>query len=73
MRRKGNVGVTENTDTEKQRVMWGWITAVFVPLVGIILGIVNMVKGTLGHGIGQIIASLFFWSFWAGFWAAFFG
>lgn len=51
----------------KALVTWGWVGAFLLPFVGIILGVVNIVKGKVGHGIGQIVVSLFMWGFWAGF------
>lgn len=57
----------ESSDKAKKFVQWGYATAVFLPIVGLGLGIYNAVKGRIGHGIGQIVLSIFFWSFWAGF------
>ena len=37
-----------------------FIFPIFFMLVGIILGIVNLTKGAIGHGITQIILSLVF-------------
>jgi len=37
-----------------------FIFPIFFMLVGIILGIINLVKGAIGHGILQIILSLIF-------------
>jgi len=37
----------------------GYLGALFFPLVGIIIGILVATKGKVGHGIGQIVLSIF--------------
>lgn len=66
----GTASVTETPEKAKQLITWGYVGAVLMPIVGIILGIVNMVKGRIGHGVGQITVSVFFWMFWIGFFGA---
>lgn len=36
----------------------GYITAVFIPIVGFIIGIVAMAKGRGGHGVIMLIISV---------------
>lgn len=62
----------ENPATSKSLITWGWVSAFLFPIVGIILGIVNIVKAQIGHGIGQIAVSIFMWAFWYGFVSAIF-
>jgi uncharacterized membrane protein YvbJ len=40
-------------------------------MVGIITGIVLVIKKRVGHGIGSIVLSILMMSFWAGFMPAF--
>lgn len=51
-------------------VIWGWISAFLMPLLGIIIGIITCVKGRVGTGIGMIFLSICMWGFWAGFFEA---
>ena len=64
------ISVPDSPNTTKKLIMWGWVTAVILPILGLGLGVYNAIKGNIGHGVGQIVVSLFFWSFWAGFFAA---
>jgi hypothetical protein len=53
-------------------VVGGWLTALLVPFVGLVVGVVLLAKGRrVGHGITILVASLFMSSFWLGFWPAF--
>ena len=58
-------------DDHRNLIVWGWIGAFLIPLVGIILAIILLTKGKVGHGIGQIGVSFFMMFFWVGFWPAF--
>lgn len=62
-----------STEVSKSLLVWGWITAVMMPVVGLILGIIVTVKKNWAHGIGMIVASIFFWNFWLGFMSGFMG
>ena len=62
----------ETVPNLKTLLIWGWITAIVVPIVGIVIGIVALVKRSYGHGVGIIVTSLFSWMVWAGFWMALF-
>ena len=42
--------------------MCGYLFAFLFPIVGLILGIVTCVKGSVGHGVAHILISLFFWA-----------
>ena len=42
----------------------GWISAVVVPIVGIIAGIIVAVRGKVGTGIAMIGTSILFWVVW---------
>jgi len=54
----------ELTQTER----WaGWIGALIMPIIGIIMGILAMTKGKIGEGVGMIILSVFMTFFWMGF------
>lgn len=35
----------------------GWVLTFLMPLIGLVIGIVVLAKGSEGHGIGQIIVS----------------
>lgn len=59
---------SSNVDSDGASTGWitaGYITAFLLPVVGIILGIVVMTKGSTGQGFGIIGASLISWLFWA--------
>jgi len=61
--------VKQSGEVSKALLVWGWVCAVLLPIVGLILGIVVTVKQRWGHGIGMIVASIFFWFFWIAFFA----
>jgi hypothetical protein len=52
-------------------VVCGYVTAVVVPVVGFVLGIILLVKGRVAHGVGVVLLSVFMTFFWAGFIPAF--
>ena len=62
---------SSNVTHDRKFIMWGWVTAFILPLLGIILGIYNTVKGEVSHGIGQVVVSIGMWAFWSGFFSAF--
>lgn len=39
-------------------VIWAWLLAVLVPLVGFILGAIAVAKGRTGHGVLTMILAL---------------
>ena len=43
-------------------IVCGYIFAVLFPLVGIVLGIVTITKGSTGHGVAHILISVFGWA-----------
>ena len=43
-------------------VICGYLFAFLIPIVGLILGIVVCVKGSVGHGVAHILISLFVWA-----------
>jgi len=57
-------------DSISKLIMWGWLGACLLPIVGLVIGIVLCVKGKINHGIGQIVVSIFSWIFWMAFVAA---
>ncbi len=57
----------ESPQAAKSLTIWGWVSAVVFPFAGIVLGVINIVKGRIGHGVGQIIVSLIMFSFWPAF------
>ena len=50
----------------------GYIMALLIPFIGIILGIYILTKGEVGHAIFVILFSLFMMQFWWGFWIGFY-
>ncbi|MEZ0580365.1 DUF2510 domain-containing protein [Nocardioides sp. MH1] len=42
----------------------GYITAIFIPVVGFIIGIVAMSKGRGGHGAAMLVISIVAFMFW---------
>lgn len=68
-----NANAPSNSDAaaSKKMVVWSYILAIVVPIVGIITGIVLVIKKRVGHGIGSIVLSILMMSFWAGFMPAF--
>lgn len=44
----------------------GYITAVLLPIVGFIIGIILIAKGKGGHGAGAMILAVLAFVFWAG-------
>ena len=49
-------------------VVAGYVTALLLPLVGFIIGIVLLAKDRTGHGLGAILLSIFaFWVIWPTF------
>ena len=43
----------------------GYITAILIPIIGFVVGIVVMAKGRSGHGIAMIIISIVAFVMWA--------
>jgi len=66
----GTVAPAQNED--KKLIFWGWFGAFTFPIVGAILGVWAIVKGKIGHGIGQIVVSYLMYHFWVAFWPSFF-
>ena len=46
----------------KTMITTGWICTFLFPVVGLIIGIINLVKGRASHGIGQIVVSMVMWA-----------
>ena len=65
---------TDDGDSQSSGLVTaGWLTAFLMPFVGLILGIVLLVKGRrIGHAIGILVVSVAMFAFWAEFWPAFF-
>lgn len=42
----------------------GWVGAAIMPIVGLVIGILSIVKGPKGVGIGMVVVSLIFWFLW---------
>jgi hypothetical protein len=62
---------TDNKSSDGNKlVVWAYILAILMPIVGVIMGIVLLTKNKTGHGICSIIASIFAFFFWLGFMAA---
>ena len=67
-RESGSNGDNSNTGL----VVGGWFAAFLMPFVGVIFGIVLLVKGNrIGNGVGILIVSLMMFGFWAAFLQAF--
>ncbi len=66
-----NVKSVESADTSKPmtqgELIAGWLGAVFIPLIGVIIGIVAMTRGRIGLGCGMLALSIFMFFFWIGF------
>jgi hypothetical protein len=60
-------GAGMSEESISKLIMWGWLGACLLPIVGLVIGIVLCVKGKINHGIGQVVVSLFSWAFWAAF------
>jgi len=54
----------------KSEIVCGWIGAFMMPIIGIIVGLILLTKGKVGHGVGQIAVSIFMSFFWYGFFSA---
>ena len=52
---------TQRGDVSKGLLVAGYLCAVLLPIAGIIIGIITLVKGVIGHGITIIGVSLFMW------------
>jgi predicted nucleic acid-binding Zn ribbon protein len=52
---------SESKDNTTSLVVWGWIGALFFPILGVILGIVLMTKQRVGHGVSILIVSIIGW------------
>ena len=68
-------GKESTVDTKKEasiknEIICGWIGAVVMPIVGLIVGLILLTKGKVVHGIGQIVLSIFMSFFWYGFFSA---
>ena len=68
---------TENFTKEKSSgevsvtlIVFGYILAALMPLIGGIIGIYTMVKGKPGNGVGIMVVALIMFFFWAGFWGS---
>jgi uncharacterized OB-fold protein len=48
----------------------GWISSFFLPVAGVIIGIVALTKKEYGHGIGMITTSFLMTFFWLGMMAS---
>jgi DNA-directed RNA polymerase subunit RPC12/RpoP len=71
--RRNVVVPDDSLNSNSGLVTGGWITAFLFPFVGVIIGIMLLVKGNrIGHAIGILCTSLFMFMFWIGFWPAFF-
>lgn len=58
------------TASDSSLIPWSYAAAVLMPLIGIILGIVLLVRLRVGHALGVLFISLFFWGFWLAFFEA---
>jgi len=57
----------EEVKTVSPALLWGgWLSAIFLPIVGIACGIVIATRKQVGMGIGMVVTSIFAWIFWIG-------
>lgn len=49
----------EKKDVSDGLLIAGYILALLIPIVGMIIGVIVMVKGRVGHGIAMIFIALF--------------
>ena len=63
----GNVTEATGKELTKGEKLVGWLGAIFMPIIGIIMGIVALTRGKIGEGIGMIALSIFMCFFWIGF------
>jgi hypothetical protein len=62
----GNSESSNNT-----AIVLGYVMAVVIPIIGVILSFYLLAKGRIGHFVGVLALSIFMTYFWFGFWSAF--